>query len=234
MKPNFAALLAACCALTSAANNVSLHTHQNITLFQPLFPKHTNSTPRYQNLTGVTVNPLVKALHNLDTPSDLHRRQSGDNGLPIGMCAPGTPCSNGACCSSTGICGYSPDECGTGACLSNCDAKAECGQYAASGKEMCPLNVCCSHFGFCGTTDDFCKTDGENSCQKGFGSCGPANTPSCGGSSATSDTDIMHRSSTRKCDARDPEDLDLTGITHLNFGESINQFFLSTYSAKTP
>jgi hypothetical protein len=30
---------------------------------------------------------------------------------------------NGACCGKTGICGYSPDECGSGNCLSNCDAK---------------------------------------------------------------------------------------------------------------
>jgi hypothetical protein len=30
---------------------------------------------------------------------------------------------NGACCGKSGQCGYSPNECGTGNCLSNCDAK---------------------------------------------------------------------------------------------------------------
>lgn len=66
--------------------------------------------------------------------------------LPIGTCDPSTPCPNGACCGSNGLCGYSPTECGEG-CLFNCDAKAACGQYGASGQQTCPLNVCCSEFG---------------------------------------------------------------------------------------
>lgn len=115
--------------------------------------------------------------------------------LPIGTCNSNTPCENGACCGSNGLCGYSPTECATG-CTSNCDAKAECGQYGTPGKQHCPLNVCCSQFGsvpspgslssladylacsFCGSTDDFCNTG----CQKGFGGCGVPPRPSCGGS----------------------------------------------------
>ena len=56
----------------------------------------------------------------------------------------------------TGICGYSPNECGSSTCISNCDAKAECGQYGVPGNNTCPINVCCSQFGFCGTTDVSC------------------------------------------------------------------------------
>jgi chitinase len=66
--------------------------------------------------------------------------------LPIGTCDPNTPCPNGACCGNNGLCGYSPLECGTG-CHSNCDAKAECGQYGTPGSNTCPLDVCCSQFG---------------------------------------------------------------------------------------
>lgn len=66
-------------------------------------------------------------------------------------CGPGRPCSNGACCGPSGNCGYAPAYCGTG-CTSNCDAKAQCGQYAAKPGQTCPLNACCSEFGFCGTT----------------------------------------------------------------------------------
>jgi hypothetical protein len=91
--------------------------------------------------------------------------------LPVGTCNAQTPCVNGACCSGvclvpytdlsaaifsklstnalkiTGLCGYSPSECGAGNCTSNCDAKAECGQYGFPGKRQCPLGVCCSKFG---------------------------------------------------------------------------------------
>lgn len=66
--------------------------------------------------------------------------------LPVGTCNPDTPCENGACCGSNNLCGYSPTECGTG-CMSNCNAKAQCGQYGTPGQQSCPLNVCCSKFG---------------------------------------------------------------------------------------
>lgn len=137
--------------------------------------------------------------------------------LPIGTCDPDTPCPNGACCGSNGLCGYSPAECGEG-CLFNCDAKAACGQYGAPGKQTCPLNVCCSKFGsvlfkplsslatskssnisfrFCGSTSDFCDTG----CQDSFGSCGDAPKPSCASSVVNKRTVGYYESwaSTRKC-----------------------------------
>ena len=115
--------------------------------------------------------------------------------LPVGTCNSDTPCVNGACCGSNNLCGYSPTECGTG-CSSNCNAKAECGQYGIPGQQRCPLNVCCSKFGlvqflnahgsvaddftcsFCGSTSDFC----DSGCQTDFGGCGPPPQPSCGSS----------------------------------------------------
>lgn len=86
-------------------------------------------------------------------------------------CSKQTPCDNGACCSQWGNCGYGPDFCGTG-CLSNCNAKSECGKYGK--QEKCPLNVCCSEFGFCGTTDDFCSV--AKRCQN---NCGKKTLPNC-------------------------------------------------------
>jgi hypothetical protein len=68
--------------------------------------------------------------------------------LPTGACDASTPCVNGACCSVSGFCGYSPAFCGSGNCTSNCNAKAECGEYAVEGEQDCPLNVCCSQFGY--------------------------------------------------------------------------------------
>lgn len=71
-------------------------------------------------------------------------------------CGPGKPCSNGACCGSSGYCGYGPIYCGNG-CVSNCDAVAECGQYAKIAGQTCPLNTCCSHYGF--VSQDHLPTD---------------------------------------------------------------------------
>ena len=36
--------------------------------------------------------------------------------LPTGTCNADTPCVNGACCGTNGLCGYSPTECGSGNC----------------------------------------------------------------------------------------------------------------------
>lgn len=129
--------------------------------------KHSNSTPIYLNLTGQTANPLIKAL---GAGHGLAKRQS--TALPTGtwlvlehnhvildyiaddlIRAPGTPCANGACCGMNGLCGYLPLECSAATCLSDCSAKADCGEYALATSSSCPLNVCCSFFGFCGTTD---------------------------------------------------------------------------------
>ncbi|KAL9473623.1 hypothetical protein ACSS6W_008003 [Trichoderma asperelloides] len=108
-------------------------TAENQTLYKPLYQKYSKSTPKFQNVSGADVNPLILALKGHSAghksqggghhPHFLDKRQSGGNGLGTGLCAPGSPCVNGACCGKTGICGYSPDECGSGNCLSNCDAK---------------------------------------------------------------------------------------------------------------
>lgn len=63
------------------------------------------------------------------------------------LCDADTPCSNGACCGASGVCGYGTAYCGTG-CMSNCNATAECGKDAATPGQTCPLNVCCSQYGF--------------------------------------------------------------------------------------
>ncbi len=73
-------------------------------------------------------------------------------------CGPGKPCKNGACCGKSGYCGYGapspgiyasfdlfrtsigPASCGSG-CVSNCQATAECGQYASTAGKTCPLNT---------------------------------------------------------------------------------------------
>lgn len=47
-----------------------------------------------------------------------------------------------SCCSKDGACGFGPDFCGDG-CQSNCDAKAECGEYSKTGNETCGLDICC-------------------------------------------------------------------------------------------
>ncbi|KAJ6632582.1 glycoside hydrolase superfamily, partial [Mycena sp. CBHHK59/15] len=46
--------------------------------------------------------------------------------------------------------GYGPNSCQTTSlttCISNCDAKAECGPNADAANFNCPLNVCCSQWG---------------------------------------------------------------------------------------
>ncbi|CAN9115600.1 unnamed protein product [Alternaria alternata] len=138
--------------------------------------------------------------------------------LPVGTCNDQTPCVNGACCSSiSGLCGYSPSECGAGNCSSNCDAKAECGQYGKPNKQQCPLGVCCSEFGFCGSTSEFC----DKGCQKDFGGCGDVKRPSCskdGGSVEGINIGYYESwANTRACSEVSPEDLNLDGFTHLNF-----------------
>jgi chitinase len=128
------------------------------------------------------------------------------------------PCKNGACCRSDGLCGYCDEFCAASVCLSNCDAQAECGRCAPTGKGDCPLKVCCSKFGFCGTTPDFC----DAGCQTAFGGCGPAPKATCTMSTSKIRNIAYYESwaMTRACDKVSPEDLDLTGLTHVNFGWS--------------
>ncbi|UKZ58865.1 uncharacterized protein TrAtP1_000187 [Trichoderma atroviride] len=80
-------------------------------------------------------------------------------------CGPNKPCYNGACCGDSGWCGFGPTYCGKG-CQSNCNATADCGQFAHTPGSPCPLNVCCSEFGFCGTTSDFCGKGCQSNCQQ--------------------------------------------------------------------
>ncbi|KAI0103704.1 glycoside hydrolase superfamily [Nemania sp. FL0031] len=68
---------------------------------------------------------------------------------------------------------------------------------------------------FCGTTDDFCAKD---KCDQSGGSCGDAPGPS--GKSNSLFRSIGYYESwanTRPCDKVRPSDLDITGLTHLNF-----------------
>ncbi|KAI2629291.1 putative class V chitinase [Hypomontagnella submonticulosa] len=178
-------------------------------VLRPLYQPWSKDTPIFHN------DGIVQALSVLNISSfSLSRRAVADD-LPDGVCAPGIPCRNGACCSNTGVCSFSKSSCGPDVCISNCNATAPCGQDAKPEDAMCPLNVCCSQYGFCGSIDLFCG----NGCQEGFGSCGPPKTPSCAGNSAITRRIGYYESwaNTRTCDKRSPDDLDLTGITHLNF-----------------
>ncbi|KAJ6088215.1 CAZyme family GH18, partial [Penicillium sp. IBT 16267x] len=121
-------------------------------------------------LCRLSTSPIQRAnlrerIDNLDSGSGSLRKRD----LPVGTYVPGVPYTNGVCCSNTGVCSYAPSSCGANVCISNCDAKAPCGEYANPDNATCPLNVCC------GSTDDFCGTG----CQEGYGGCGVAPTPSC-------------------------------------------------------
>ncbi|KAJ5153568.1 uncharacterized protein N7482_010046 [Penicillium canariense] len=48
--------------------------------------------------------------------------------------------------------------------ISNCDATAECGEFAKTPGQAYPLNVCYSEYGFCSTTDEFCNDDCQSNC----------------------------------------------------------------------
>lgn len=113
----------------------------------PLYQPYSKNKPKFQNedlIRQLSEHPRQR-LDHLDSGSgSLHKRD-----LPVGTCAPGVPCTNGACCSKTGVCSYAPSSCGADVCISNCDAKAPCGQYANPDNATCPLNVCCSQYGFC-------------------------------------------------------------------------------------
>ncbi|EAW14096.1 bacteriodes thetaiotaomicron symbiotic chitinase [Aspergillus clavatus NRRL 1] len=129
-----------------------------------------------------------------------------------GTCSNTQPCTSG-CCSNSGHCGFGPDFCGSDACVSTCDAVAECGEYAAVNGTRCPLNVCCSPYGFCGTTELFCGTG----CQSG---CEAVNKPSCSGTS--SDAIYMGyyegwNPTQRMCDILLPQDINVTPWTHLYY-----------------
>ncbi|KAJ6534397.1 hypothetical protein B0H19DRAFT_442211 [Mycena capillaripes] len=141
--------------------------------------------------------------------------QQNTTQLPVGSCTPDIPCSNGACCDgASGFCGFGPKFCGSDVCTSNCDALAECGEFAPPDSISCPLNVCCSQFGFCGTTTDFCG-DG---CQS---NCGSAKQPSCGVDASTATAKRIGYyegwAASRSCMAFTPEQIPADALTHVNF-----------------
>ncbi|KAL3418044.1 glycosyl hydrolase family 18 [Phlyctema vagabunda] len=172
----------------------------------------------------VTLSPFAQSVNGLATyDSHLGNSSIYARGLPVGTCDAATPCENGACCGSDNLCGYSPASCATG-CQHNCDAKAECGPYAAEGKQTCPLNVCCSEFGFCGSTTEFCKWENTAdtnyaSCDEKYGGCGSVKRPTCSGTSVGKRNIGYYESwsNTRACQKVAPEDLNLDGFTSMNF-----------------
>ncbi|CAG8092001.1 unnamed protein product [Penicillium salamii] len=106
-------------------------------------------------LSAVRANTLLSAVSN--TVDAITAAQDDYS------CSKDKPCVNGACCGVGGYCGYNSTYCGDG-CLSNCNATAECGEYASTPGAGCPLNVCCSEFGFCGTTSEFCSGGCQSHC----------------------------------------------------------------------
>ncbi|OTA92708.1 glycoside hydrolase family 18 protein [Hypoxylon sp. CO27-5] len=105
------------------------------------------------------------------TESARSKRQTVNPDDPY-SCSENKPCGNGACCGKNGVCGYGPTYCGTNnispndACWSHCDAKAPCGEFAATPNATCPLNVCCSQYGFCGVIDEFCQDGCQSNCEQ--------------------------------------------------------------------
>ncbi|KAH7633186.1 family 18 glycosyl hydrolase [Sordaria sp. MPI-SDFR-AT-0083] len=63
-------------------------------------------------------------------------------------------------------CGRTPEHCDAKVCVSNCDAKAECGLGADPPGKECPLNVCCGPWGYCGTTEGFCGDGCQSNCEQ--------------------------------------------------------------------
>ncbi|RFN52992.1 glycoside hydrolase family 18 protein [Fusarium flagelliforme] len=138
-------------------------------------------------------------------------------------CGQNKPCSNHACCGKNGVCGYGPNFCGTSGkspndkCWSNCDAHAECGRFAKTKGQLCPLNVCCSEYGFCGMTSEFCKESKE----KGKGCQSKCQQPGSGSSSG----DVQKRvigyyeawNYKKKCIGMSMEDIPVNSLTHIYY-----------------
>ncbi|ETS88166.1 hypothetical protein PFICI_01994 [Pestalotiopsis fici W106-1] len=137
-----------------------------------------------------------------------------------GTCSDAVPCESG-CCNGNNACGFGPEYCSVDAgCKSNCNATAECGQYAAVAPGDCPINVCCSKWGFCGTTSDFCG-DGCQPNSDG-GGCGDAPRPE----ECTANTNALSYERRigyyelfaieHSCNVFEPEEIIVAGLTHLN------------------
>ncbi|KAI9823661.1 MAG: hypothetical protein M1826_007679 [Phylliscum demangeonii] len=130
------------------------------------------------------------------------------------QCSAAKPCSNGACCGGAGYCGYGPTYCGTG-CVSNCNAAAECGQFAKTPGTQCPLNTCCSQYGFCGTTVDFCGKGCQSNCV--LNPSPPAGRSPTGMLQNKVIGYYESWSARSNCHKVVPTDLPLDALTHVNF-----------------
>ncbi|KAF5671745.1 hypothetical protein FHETE_3958 [Fusarium heterosporum] len=98
-------------------------------------------------------------------------------------------------------------------CMSNCNAKSDCGKYAKKGNEKCPLNVCCSEHGYCGTTKDFCGAKCQNGCDEPKVPSGKSTRP-------VRDKVIGYYeawSARRKCQPFRPSNIPTNALTHVNF-----------------
>ncbi|KAJ3953651.1 hypothetical protein N0V92_009873 [Colletotrichum tropicale] len=177
-------------------------------------------SPRAENSTA---QPVIEATTSSAFPAPSGNLSVSDADAPFGLavrldddpytCGPGRPCSNGACCGASGNCGYAPAYCGAG-CQSNCDAKAECGQYAVNPGQTCKLNACCSEHGFCGTTSEFCTEGCQSNCI--LEPQPPGGSPK----DAAMERVIGYYESwsyKSKCNQKSPSDLPLKELTHLNY-----------------
>ncbi|KAF2751189.1 glycoside hydrolase family 18 protein [Sporormia fimetaria CBS 119925] len=145
-------------------------------------------------------------------------------------CGPGRPCADKACCNTNGYCGYKKEFCDKARCISNCEAKAQCGANSPGGNVKCDLNLCCSDYGYCGIEDHYCDANHKTSpCQKGFGGCEVRKAPQCGEDSntATGGRRVGYYASwntrSRQCNRFWPKHIDTESYTHLIFAfASIN------------
>lgn len=184
-----------------------------------LYPPSYGSLYR-RRLEVFSYNDTTKAL-NLLRPRDGY------------TCGPDRPCSNGACCGSSGNCGYGSTYCGTG-CTSNCNALAECGKDSKDGQTTCPLNTCCSQFGFCGITSEFCGTGCQSNCIS-------KPVPPAGSTKGNTLSRVIGYyeawNARSACHAMQPNELPLAALTHLNYAFAYldpNTFKVTTMDAATP
>ncbi|KAH7322711.1 glycosyl hydrolases family 18-domain-containing protein [Stachybotrys elegans] len=154
----------------------------------------------------------------LEARSDAVSTMAADPNDPY-SCSEVKPCSNGACCSKTGVCNYGPEACGTNGqspndkCWSNCDAHAECGRFAKEPGKKCPLNVCCSQHGFCGMTSEFCSKD--QNCQSN------CEQPGSGASGGNVQKRVIGYYEAwnwkKKCIGMSMEDIPVNSLTHIYY-----------------
>ncbi|KAI8910043.1 hypothetical protein DFJ77DRAFT_521713 [Powellomyces hirtus] len=104
-----------------------------------------------------------------------------------------------------------------------------CGPQSVSGKD-CPLKACCSAWGYCGTTEEFCKPTAS-----GFpciSNCNMPTVPVTDGSAFQRKVGYyLSDAASRSCDTVSPEQLDLTGYTHVIFAFAVIRDGALTFSS---